>query len=440
MKLFLPVLLLGGSLVANVWLANRALPATAPASAHTASAAGATSAAATSASSATPSAAGKIAAAPARLTPIVWTPPGTTDGDLRGLADRLRAAGFPPRSVAAVVGVYLRDREYAQLAEQPFWQLMNPGKETRELRLAADKALREKQQTILGADGSAVASLPPSERTLRYGNLSDAKVEALLALDRDYQALDRAARGPGGVTSMAEYRAMTEQRLALENEKRADLAAILSPEELAAYELRSSSSANRVMGNLRTTTVTAEEYAALVKLQQNFEGATGGVNLSAATTPEERASWRNARLDYNEQLRAVLAPETFAQYLAASDSDYGQVARFAEKQPALTPAVAYELYKLQGEAQLVMRNASDVMRQRIEGASSSPEVMRAAMNERRAAQAALNARLEALLGADLAAAYRKEGGAGMYFPASANPSANSGTMISPAVRLPGTGG
>jgi hypothetical protein len=351
--------------------------------------------------------------------PMVWTQPGTSDDDLRSLAERLRAAGFPKSTIQAITQHRVRQRDYAPLAQIPFWNLKNPNPATRTALLAAERTVADSMVNILGPDGTPAALLSAPERTRRFGQLSEEKINAVLELQNDYREVSANMESANSrpMTS-EEVRTRTEQRRALDTESNADLAQILTPAELAHYELRSSPAANAVMNNLSNTTVSEEEYQALVLLQKNYASGHGGIPTFAASTPEERAQLSEQRLNYNEQLRETLGEERFYSYLAKSDFEFGQVASFAAKKSTLTPTVTYELYKLATEAQRTLLNLSPRPTE-----SRDPETVRALMRARDTAQQDLNQRLDTLLGAELAAAYREEGNARLYF-AQPQPPAN----------------
>lgn len=390
MNRLLPALL-ALSLALNVWLAfHSARPADAPAAVAPAAGSGASGSVARLASGA---AAASSASAPGRQ-PFFWKTRGTSDADLRALAADLRAAGVPPAIVGRLVGEVLRERLFAGLAQLPPWQLLSPGKETRKLQLAAARELLRRQEEIVGPGGAAVATLDPVQRRLDYGDLPDAKVATLMRIDRDYEDLRLdLIMGSSGTITREESEARRKAGADLEKERLADVAAALTPEEFADYERRRSPAAERLMRSLTNLTLSEQDYTALFEIEKakdpyaSFAGGSLG-----AVAPETLA--------YMDQVRTALGEERANTYLKSADYSYGMVARFAEKYPSITPAQTYELYKLQGEVMAAV--------------IASPNAPPAEPGQLRAKLESLNTRLEALIGAEAAAAYRQQGNGTLF--------------------------
>lgn len=320
--------------------------------------------------------------------PFVWPHSRGTDADLRQVAAAMRAAGFPPEIVVRFVGEMLREHTSTEIAQLPFWQLLAPGRDTRKRQAAAVRELLRRQEEILGPAGAPVATLDPIQRRLDYGALGDAQVAALLRIDRDYDELRADLSGAGGSVAREDFAALQKSYADLERERIADVAAVLSPEEFAEWERRKSPVAERIGWTLRELTIDEDEYAAVFAIEKarspherSFVGSLG------PGTPEVFA--------YMDQIRVALGDERASTYLKTANFAYGMVARFAEKQPGITAAKTYELYRLQSEAQSAA--APDPS-----GAPRSGEALRTRMAE-------FNARLEALLGPEAAAAYRAQG-------------------------------
>ncbi|WP_438480664.1 hypothetical protein [Oleiharenicola lentus] len=407
MKPFLSLVLVV-SLAGNVWLLTRWRANSAASSGNPS----ANSSSAVSASAKNNSASAKKTSATSRPATIAWSEPGDTVAELRTWAAQLRAAGFPPRVVNSLLSDRLRDRNH-KLAELPFWQLMNPGQASRELRTADVKEQQTLREEIMGTEGTPAALFPPGVRERRYGDLSDDQVNAIVRIDAEYSDLSAGINSSsGGIVSSADMRERNAQRQLLQKEKLADLAAVMSPAELQAYEMRTSDTARRVQSNLRTLDVSEEEYATIYAAQKSFAEKTGAVTSTfSATSAEERASYQASQYAMQDQLRAALPEDKFFKYLTTSDFAYGQIALFAEKQPSITPAVSYQLYQLRNDAANLQQDLS--LRQRTAVGDRAAQTK--LNDERNAAQAALNARLDALLPAAVAEEFRASESGRMYF-------------------------
>jgi hypothetical protein len=366
---------------------------------------------------------------PAR--PFVWKTAGTSDEEMRTLVADLRAAGFPPRVIARIVSTKLRDRVYAKLAEMPFWQLNANTRAVRKAESEARRELQRLQEELLGPAGSQLATLDPTQRRERYGDLPDDKVAALLQIDRDYQDVAADILPSGGAINLDESQAFQEQFRAMERERRADIQAALGPEAFAAYERQNSGTAMMVMRGLRDLKVSAEEYDALFAAQKARVPDESSLVFSNLVDPAQLP----ATYAFNDQVRAILGEERAHTYLKSADPIYGQVARFAEQQ-TLTPATTYALYQLQNEAQLTMQQLNP----RSGGGTS---VSSADVEKARQTFADLNARLETLVGAAAANAFRSQGSGSVFrsfVPRPATSPTPASGNASPAVRLPGAGG
>lgn len=365
----------------------------------------------------------KSAASPA-LKPVVWENPGTHNEELQAFAGRLRSAGFPPHVVVRFVGALLREQTHAPLLELPYWRLMNPNPETRKQLTAAALDLLQRQEAILGPAGTQAATLDPVYRRLQYGDLSDAKINALLRIERDYQDMAQNLLSTRNwQITQDEAAAQQEQYRTLEKNRLDDIAAALTPDEYAEYERHNSRAAQRVLGALANVTVTEQEYLALLQFQKDSDPV-------GLLTPFMRGGGPSRLPEVyalHEKINRLLGEERADRYLRAADFQYGGVAAFADKHPSLTRTQTYELYRLQSEAQAVM--------------ISQPGTPRPEPQKLQQTMAGLNAQLETLLGPEIAKAYRASN-VGSFFqmfqprpsPQTGNP---PGGNTVPAVRLPG---
>lgn len=399
MKTFLLFGALALSLAANVWLATSREHPAAASSSPTAAASAATGREPVSAVN-TRSARRTNTDAPAAnsaLVPVAWRQL-NSEAELRAMVADLRAAGFPPKAILAVVSAMLREQMQAGFAKLPFWQRLSPGKETVAAQQAAARDMQTKLEQILGPDGRQSVTMDPVLREQRYGTISDDKLEAVFKLERDYQEMKHVADGLDEF-SPEEFKVRQARLDLLAKEQSADLASLLSPAELEAYELRNSGVARRIQAGLREIAVSDEEYAMLYRLQKASDAANPrGFDFN--TTPEQVAQWQKARLALQEQMRTVLPDDRFYKYLEGTDPAYVSVSRFAEKNSIVTPATTYEVYRLQIEAQATLGNLT---RQSRGAGENSPAAVEFASK-----LAAYNARLNTLLGPEVADAYRKQ--------------------------------
>ena len=146
-----------------------------------------------------------------------------------------------------------------------FW-----GGQTREQRTAIralQAEMKAESERVLGADPAAEARDNPwMER--QYGFAAPEKREALQQLEQDYNELSNDLRRESKGFQMPSD---AEKARFLQEEKRRDLAAILSPEELAEYERRQSRTAQNLRWQMTQMDATEAEYLAIFEIRKEFD-------------------------------------------------------------------------------------------------------------------------------------------------------------------------
>lgn len=334
------------------------------------------------------------------------------DSNLHSLVANLRSAGFPPAVVRAVVSQLVNDRVgYGAANTLPFWK-SNPNHPE---YLAAQQELsnrrREMLNDLLGAEARPSATLDPVTRERRFGQLSDDKVDRIEAITRDYGELRAklyAERKPG------DFQGALGAQAAVVEDLTKELATVLTPAELEQYEMRSSQSASRLMGNLKNLDVTEAEYAALFRAQKNYDEADP---LRAGVTTQDAMIVRAAAQDeLNTQARAILTDDRFYEYLKGSDPNYARLAQFAANHPSITPAMTYGLTQIERIYQATMMSMSR------SGAGGPPSSER--MGQLTAARKAYQDKITALLGPEIATAYAQRNRSGAVTTTVARPPGN----------------
>ncbi len=336
--------LLAGSVVANAVLVVRhqRLPA-APTEGRTASV-------------------GKAQLAPARSADVAATASEEASpwakipsAELRTLADRLSADGVPAELMRLVLqrvsqeSIAQRRLAFANRSElAPFWKsgppFQGPFRNDSEAQVALRELVREQSEVQRALSEMEDASQPRAVAAIQrqYGELPEAKIEAIQRIQRDYEELrnqvraDRAgsANGPGEQAKLA----------LLEREQRADLETTLTAEELFEHDVRSSRTASQLRGRLGGFEPTEEEFRAIYRAQSAREKGQQGA--SAAPSP---------RIDYSPhalvaELEGVLSPERLATLRLTGDPSFGMVSRVINRL-GLPPDTTRQVLALEREAQ-----------------------------------------------------------------------------------------
>lgn len=324
--------------------------------------------------------------------------------DLPTLVARLRAAGFPPAMLRAAVSALVnerfapRRRAIESASEKPFWKGRDEtDPQARTGLMALDHDRRKLIQKLLGDDSDAgdenVRAAVRQEIGRELAPEKIAQVQKLKSELGERIYAEFAKQGSG--VQLPEDRVKVQQ---LQNEMHAELAKILSPDELFEYDLRNSNPAGMLRYELAPLRPTEAEFRALFplyrELDEKYPLKMGGVNT------EEDMAPRNAALaQMKEQIKTLLGPERFAEYELSRDYNYQQTAKVTER--LNLPATATgEVYAVQKEIQ-----------QRATLLRSNPTLT---PEDRTAQLAALageaSAKISVVLGADGLEAYRQHGG------------------------------
>lgn len=253
-----------------------------------------------------------------------------TTGELPDVVARLRAEGFSPKLVRAIMTALVKarfaDRHQAitdAMSATPWWQTAPVASLNDQKITALRRRLNSDEQDLLykllGPDVPS-SDYERAAAQRRYGNLDPDRIERLNRLNSDYADLMTEARTDAKNIILPEDR---EKLAFLEQEKQADLAKLLSPEELFEYDLRTSATANRLHDQLTAFNPSEEEFRAIFKVQQDFDAQYADGRI-AFLTVDERRQRRNSLGSVTEQLQTVLSPERFADYQLMTDPAYLQ--------------------------------------------------------------------------------------------------------------------
>lgn len=333
--------------------------------------------------------------------------------DLPAMLARLRAEGFPPAMIRALMAEQIRLQFAGRRAalersggERRFWEPVTyDAKTTDALRqLAKDEAAALKD--LLGPEASTDETALALLRR-QFPNWSPGTIEAVQRLQREFEDRNREIFADNensladAFTSFADNRA---RRKALEEAQRAELMKLLTPAELEDYDLRNHNTANNLRSRLASFNPTEQEFRSLFQLQRAFDDRyQPGPAFDAVVDPEQRrklASERGqAQRQLTEQIRSALGEERFADYQRSTDNNYDQTYRLIARLE-LPPETTSQVYAVQQDVQQRART--------IQGDRNLP------VEDRNAQLAALAAEAETKITATLGPrgfdAYKRYGG------------------------------
>ena len=318
--------------------------------------------------------------------------------DVRELAARLRAAGAPDRAARLLVADALREQYLARQRElvgagdpAAFWR-ESASAADREKQVVLRRLAREHEDLLTELFGVDPATEEARERRRRlYGPLPDAKLERIDRLTADYGEMADGIRAQAGGALLATDR---ELLALLEQERRKDVAAILTPAELDIYDLRTSATARTLRARLANFTPSEQEFRALFALLRDFDERFAGSNGAGdEASQRERAA---AEAELNGRIKAALGESRYEEYRRQQDPGYRVVARIAERF-GLPARRAEDVVGLAQSVQTRLRSLRDDKR-------LSPEAVRA---ELEALTRESSERIMTLLGSDGAELYRR---------------------------------
>jgi hypothetical protein len=139
----------------------------------------------------------------------------------------------------------------------------------------------------------------------------------------------------------------TEKIRFLQEEQRRDLAAILTPAELADYELRMSKTANQLRWKMTRFDGTEEEYRKVFNLQKAFDDTqqTDAYGNPVNQGPDDWKKRQEAEKILNAQIKEALGADRYAEYARSQNHEYNQL-QAAAKRLALPPETAATVFNL----------------------------------------------------------------------------------------------
>ena len=128
----------------------------------------------------------------------------------------------------------------------------------------------------------------------------------------------------------------------IQKTKESQVAALLSAEELAQYNLWFSPSAYRVRDSFFSMEPSEEDFVAIYQIQREFDQQWQQADATALT-PVEQKQYEDAKAEYEKQIREYLGEERYDEYQRSRDSDFQQL-QAAAAQFGLNTGIASEVY------------------------------------------------------------------------------------------------
>lgn len=294
------------------------------------------------------------AAKPASPAPVVAKAPASAEawasiqtGDLPAQVERLKAEGFPPATIRAIMAATVRAqfaarRKALEGTATPYWE--TPVDPKQMLAMAALE--REERKILRDLLGPDPVSGPAAQLRRMLPNLAEDKLEQLAALrERFQEEQSDFYAGRRGALAGDDGRKMEEMEKAF----RARVAAVLSPQELEEFDLRESRTAQQLRYSLAAFDATEQEYRTIFRLQSAFD-AQYGQNYRSDMSEDEMRARTAAQAQVKEQIKSALGDARYAEYERGTDTSYRRTTQLVARLN-LPPETANEIYSLQKDIQ-----------------------------------------------------------------------------------------
>jgi hypothetical protein len=163
-----------------------------------------------------------------------------------------------------------------------------------------------------------------------------------MEIEQKYAAKLMKAVGGGDADSMKDM-------AKVQQEKDAELAKVLSPEELEDYQLRLSQTAMTLRMQMASFDPNEKEFRDIFKLKKSFEDEFGMAGMGA-TEKAEKEKMQAAQKQMNEQLKGLLGDTRYAEYERSQDYSFQSMYRVAERN-GLGQDAAVKVYDMKKAAE-----------------------------------------------------------------------------------------
>lgn len=143
----------------------------------------------------------------------------------------------------------------------------------------------------------------------------------------------------------------------INEERRRELAKVLTPAELENYELRTSHTADYMRERLGAFGASEQEFRDIFRIKADYDMAVGGKYVGHLGPVEE--AFPETRQEIEQRIRQVLGEDRYRDYQRAQDPNYRALSQIAVRYD-LPPGVATSAYAIdQGYRELKARLSSD---------------------------------------------------------------------------------
>jgi hypothetical protein len=247
----------------------------------------------------------------------------------------------------------------AQVQPYQFWRTgdalqtdysSNP--ELQRLLADLDKQQRTLVKQLLGVDYRTEMSrywFDENYEERMYGFLPAEKQEELKTLQSKYDDLEQQiyARSKGMLLDEDQ-----EQLRRIAKEREAELAQVLSPEQLEEYQLRNSSTANSLRAQMAGFEANEDEFRKIFRVQKVFDSEFNqAFDFTDDTQSDIKARAQQEAQDaLNDEIKKILGDKRYTEYQRLQEPDYKTLAQVADRFD-LSRDVVDRVYGMKQEAE-----------------------------------------------------------------------------------------
>ena len=174
---------------------------------------------------------------------------------------------------------------------------------------------REMSEALVAAFGDDAGFLGAGDSG-QFAFLSPAKRDALRRVTQDYEEM-MAKFSSSGVQLASDK----EKLRLLRTERERDIAALLTPDERLAYEMRTSPTAAMLRSRYGDGIESEVDFRKIYALQKAFDDKNPAEALNGRVTPESLRARSEAQQQLQQNIRAALGDERYAALRRATDAD-----------------------------------------------------------------------------------------------------------------------
>lgn len=236
--------------------------------------------------------------------------------------DFLRSAGFPDDGIlillSGVVGSDEQSERFWIPTDYPWWKSWHgPPQLTPQEIENWQKPYRD-LRSKMGAAG--LRPVDKREAEHRFGIVDPEKIFRLRVIRDDYTLIERRIGAMPEEEQFAAYELMRDERSR-------DIQALLSAEEFAIYDFRTSPGIQSLEHQLRDIEFTVDEFEALIPTWSVHSPEVRGYETNKSSDQDDRI----AKLLVDEQVRETLGEARFWDYKVGNDQTFKLLAAFVEQ-------------------------------------------------------------------------------------------------------------